>query len=310
MTWVATAIIGSSLIGALGSNSAANTQASTANNATAAQQAMFQQTEQNVAPWLQAGTGALNQLVAGTQPGGNLLPTQYTPFTMAQFQQDPGYQFQLQQGQNALTNASSLSGGQNSNNLKGLLNFSQGLANTDYQTALNNYLQQFQLGNQTKQATYNDISGVAGSGLSAGLQQGQISQAVGQNIGSNIIGAGNAQAAGTVGVANAINSGIGSAYNNYLQQQYQLQYANAANNAQFGAASGLGGPATAGDYSDRRLKSNVVRVGTHPLGIGIYEYDIVDRRERGVMADEAAKVAPWAVNVGPDGFMRVRYDLL
>ena len=36
MTWVATAIIGSSLIGALGSNSAANTQASTANNATAA----------------------------------------------------------------------------------------------------------------------------------------------------------------------------------------------------------------------------------------------------------------------------------
>jgi hypothetical protein len=45
-------------------------------------------------------------------------------------------------------------------------------------------------------------------------------------------------------------------------------------------------PAMAAAFSDRRLKSNVVRIGTHPLGIGIYEYNISGRREIGVMADE------------------------
>lgn len=60
-------------------------------------------------------------------------------FTMDKFHEDPGYQFQLQQGQNALSNASSISGGMNSNNLKGLLGYSQGLANQDYQQAFGNY---------------------------------------------------------------------------------------------------------------------------------------------------------------------------
>src|SRR3990167_7967633 len=47
--------------------------------------------------------------------------------------------------------------------------------------------------------------------------------------------------------------------------------------------------------SDRRLKSNIVRVGTHRLGIGIYEYDIFGQRARGVMADEVEAVKPEAV---------------
>jgi hypothetical protein len=63
-------------------------------------------------------------------------------------------------------------------------------------------------------------------------------------------------------------------------------------------------------YSDRRLKSNITRVGTHPLGIGIYEYDIFDRRERGVMADELETVMPEAVTTGPDGFKRVFYSMI
>lgn len=60
-------------------------------------------------------------------------------------------------------------------------------------------------------------------------------------------------------------------------------------------------------YSDRRLKTNVERIGTHPLGIGVYEYDIFDRREVGVMADEVMTVKPEAVSVGADGFYRVNY---
>ena len=62
--------------------------------------------------------------------------------------------------------------------------------------------------------------------------------------------------------------------------------------------------------SDRRLKSNILRVGTHPLGIGIYEYDIFGRRERGVMADEVEHVKPEAVNTHVFGIKMVNYAVL
>jgi len=75
----------------------------------------------------------------------------------------------------------------------------------------------------------------------------------------------------------------------------------------FGGAGGSGGtPAP----SDRRLKSNVVRIGTHPLGIGVYEYDIWGLRQRGVMADEVMSVMPEAVEMHKDGYMAVRYDMI
>lgn len=62
--------------------------------------------------------------------------------------------------------------------------------------------------------------------------------------------------------------------------------------------------------SDRRLKSNVVRIGTHPLGIGIYEYDIFGERQRGVMADEVEAVMPEAVTTHPFGYKMVYYEML
>lgn len=68
--------------------------------------------------------------------------------------------------------------------------------------------------------------------------------------------------------------------------------------------TGTGTPTT----SDRRLKSNIVRVGTHPLGIGVYEYDIWGMRQRGVMADEVLGVMPEAVVMQDNGYMAVFYD--
>ncbi len=59
------------------------------------------------------------------------------------------------------------------------------------------------------------------------------------------------------------------------------------------------------------MKSNVVRVGTHPLGIGIYEYDIFGERQRGVMADEVEAVKPEAVTTHPtEGYKMVYYGML
>lgn len=73
-----------------------------------------------------------------------------------------------------------------------------------------------------------------------------------------------------------------------------------------------------GMSSDRRLKTDVVRIGSHPYGFGLYLFQYVpevqDRcgygRRFGVMADEVEQVRPETVQMDPDGYKRVRYDLL
>jgi hypothetical protein len=84
-------------------------------------------------------------------------------------------------------------------------------------------------------------------------------------------------------------------------------------NANMGAYnSQLGGAATIGAafISDRRLKRNIHRIGTHPLGIGIYEYDIADRHEIGVMAQDVLTVKPEAVVDIGNGYLGVNYRML
>jgi len=70
--------------------------------------------------------------------------------------------------------------------------------------------------------------------------------------------------------------------------------------------------------SDPRAKENIVRIGDHPAGIGLYLFDYKPEfralwghgRQFGVMADEAERVMPAAVSVGPDGYKVVDYALL
>jgi len=68
--------------------------------------------------------------------------------------------------------------------------------------------------------------------------------------------------------------------------------------------------------SDRRLKQNIIQIGNHPLGFGLYLFEYkAEYRERcgegrhfGVMADEVEKVMPSAVVSGFDGFRAVDYN--
>lgn len=70
--------------------------------------------------------------------------------------------------------------------------------------------------------------------------------------------------------------------------------------------------------SDRAYKERIVRIGEHPLGIGIYlfEYKTEHRdrwghgRQFGVMADEVEAVAPHAVSRDTEGNVVVDYALL
>ena len=94
--------------------------------------------------------------------------------------------------------------------------------------------------------------------------------------------------------------------NKYNQQVAQDNAATAGLYSLGGAA--LGAPV--GTFSDRRLKSNIVRLGTHPIGIGIYEYDIFGGRQIGVMAQELLEVMPDAVHQHPSGYLMVDYGRL
>lgn len=97
---------------------------------------------------------------------------------------------------------------------------------------------------------------------------------------------------------------------NAANQQYQAKLQQ--QNALMGGLFGLAGTATGMGiykYSDRRLKSDVERVGTTVHGLPLYEYTIDGRRERGVMADEVERVMPNAV-IERGGLKMVNYSML
>jgi hypothetical protein len=72
------------------------------------------------------------------------------------------------------------------------------------------------------------------------------------------------------------------------------------------------------NISDRRAKTDIVRVGTHPRGFGLYLFDYKPefqarwgtRRQFGVMADEVEPLVPAAVVLHDDGYKRVCYEML
>lgn len=111
------------------------------------------------------------------------------------------------------------------------------------------------------------------------------------------------------------------------QSNYQAQ-ANRDLQSQQGMTGGLFGLGSAGLFglaksgamasmfaSDRRLKRDIERIGTHPNGFGVYSFRYIpeaklgDDLTIGFMADEVEKVKPEAVHTGADGFKSVDYAL-
>lgn len=88
----------------------------------------------------------------------------------------------------------------------------------------------------------------------------------------------------------------------------------AGNNAMMSGLFGVGAAAMGNPAmfkpSDIRLKSNIVRIGTHPSGLPWYEYDIFGERQQGVMAQEAIHVRPDAVRMMDNGYYAVDYGRL
>lgn len=195
--------IGSALLGVNGANQRANMLNAGNNQALAAQTAMYNQTQGNLNPFIQSGTGANTMLSNQLGTSGNTGTAGYgsltSPFTASDFTADPGYQFRLQQGQQALDRSLAAQGQTFSGGaMKAAQDYGQGLANQTYNDAFNRNLQQ-------KQATYGMLSGQAGQGQQAAGQLGAIGAGYAGNMANLYGNQGNINAQGNQAAQNAIN---------------------------------------------------------------------------------------------------------
>ena len=251
MSFVAVAIGGGALIGAIGSGFAASTQSNAAKsaaqlqyqsqqNALDFQKQMWQTQQGNMAPWITQGQGAVNTLGGlqnqALQGQGPLAPWtgQFTAPTLEQAQNEPGYKFALEQGTAALGRSAAASGNLLTGNTgEALQQYGQQLGEQNYQNVYNRAMQQYQLGynqyEQNQSNLFNRYASLAGLGQTSAATLGNQGQAAagnianisltgGAQIGQQLNNAAAAQASGYVGGANAIGGGLNS-----LSQYAMLQ---------------------------------------------------------------------------------------
>lgn len=186
-------------------------------------------------------------------------------------QQSPEFTSALQSGQNAiLQNASATGGLRGGNTQAALAQFSPQLL---AQTINNQYSR---LGNLASLGQ-NAAAGVGNAGLSTGSGISNLLQQKGAALAGGQLAQGNAAAANT-------GTGTGLLIN------------------------GLTGFLT-GAFSDRRLKTNIVHIGTTERGNRKYRWDWIDgsASAEGVIADEVAHI-PGAVHQHESGFLMVDYS--
>jgi hypothetical protein len=206
MPWMmAAAVVGSSLIGASSSRSAAKAQASAADRAAELQQQQFERQVELQAPFREAGLRALNKLEGAAD---------YTPFGMQQFQADPGYGFRMTEGMKALERSAAARGGlMGGATGKALQRFGQEMGSQEYQNAFNRYQAE-------RSARLNPLQSLAGVGQTSTNALGAAGQNYATGAGEALGAGAQARASGYMGMANAIGGGVGQ-YMNYQQSQAQ-----------------------------------------------------------------------------------------
>jgi len=185
-----------------------------------AQGAAYQQ------PWYNAGANQLQNLNAGLDAGAYNTPTGNFQFGADQMRADPGYQFRQQEGMNAIENSAAKRGSLFSGaTMKALAKYGSNLASQEYGAAYNRNRGQFTedrqfnaTENQNRynrgynlaalgQGSANTLTNLAyntGSGLS------NINRDSAQSMSGFDIDKANAQATGTMGVAQGYANALGA----------------------------------------------------------------------------------------------------
>jgi hypothetical protein len=180
-----TAVLASAALSTGGSLIGSSQQAGAANNATNTQLGIYQQNQQLLNPYVQGGLGAYNTLNGLLGVGGNSASMQ------SALENLPGYQFTLNQGLKSTQNSYAARGLADSGGaLKGAANYATGLANSNWL----NYA--------------NALQNSANTGYGAGAAIAGVGANTGQNVAGSMIGAGNAQAAGTLGASSSLSNAL------------------------------------------------------------------------------------------------------
>jgi len=210
MSFITAAAIvgGTTLVGSYLASNASKSAANTVANATTAGQQQMQGNLQalspNYTPYMNLGQTGVNQLNAQ-------LPNLTQSFGPDQLKSNlaPNYQFMLNQGLGAQSQAMNVGGGGSNINTANT-KFAEDYASNAYQNAFNNY--------QTQQSNiFNRLASVAGIGSNAVSGLSNLATGTASNITQLGVGGAQATAAGITGSANAISSGIqgaGQAYSN------------------------------------------------------------------------------------------------
>jgi len=209
--------IGSGIMQSNAARGAAQTQADAARYAADQERAMYEQSRADLAPFRETGYTALKD-IEQMKP---FLTAQFGPEQFAQYL-DPSMAFRQRLGTQATERLANVGGGALSGNtLRALQDYGQNLASTEYGNAFNRF--QTERGN-----IYNTLANIAGMGQNAVNTGVQASQATAGNLGQLAVGGGQAQAAGTIGAANAYGNALSGLSN--AGQFYGLGQAGFFNN--------------------------------------------------------------------------------
>jgi hypothetical protein len=190
---------------------AAETGAEAQRYAADIQKQMFDRQMELQEPWRQAGVNALAQLAP--------LASQYTPFGMQQFQQDPGYAFRMSEGMKELERSAAKRGGLLSGaTLKGIQRYGQDLASQEYQNAFNRYQAE-------RQARLGPLQSLAGVGQTSAQSLGGAAGQYGSNVG-NLAMTGGANTANAMLAQSNIRASQYGKIGQGLQDVYEGNYLN------------------------------------------------------------------------------------
>ncbi|WP_242176574.1 hypothetical protein [Pseudomonas sp. MONT-RG-20F-20-E-7-02] len=220
---VATAVVGGAVIGGVASNMAADKQAKAANKAADQSAEAAAQIRADLTPYNNLGQQAINPLWSAmgynvdaqgnvTQNPNATLQQKFS-FNPSDLASTPGYQFALGQGLKGTNNALAAQGlGLSGAQAKGLSTFATGLADQTYNQQYNNALSTYNTNYQVASNNVSNLQNLVNTGQNSAAQTGQAGLAAANTAGNYLTQAGNANAAGITGTANAINSGV----NNYM----------------------------------------------------------------------------------------------
>lgn len=212
--------VGSTLINSNASKDAAKAQTDAANQATQLQREMYQGAVERNKPWEHGGRKGFDELLMQLGLAGDPNDPMYGSLlkrpTAADVMADPGYQFGLEQGQNALNAQFNSRGMRNSGaQIKAAAKFGNNYGTTKYGDTYARMA-------STNQDIYNRLMGVSNIGQAAANNTTAQGNIFASQAGQNAMSAANANAANSLAQgslwSNALNQGV-SVYNNRQRTQ-------------------------------------------------------------------------------------------